>query len=72
MAAAIDKKPERIVPLPFTVSDWPLDVDEPVEYRANSCMVIVKGSPNESNERGTYYYAFDGESFNLRATAPRQ
>ncbi|MDR5731881.1 hypothetical protein QCE47_05905 [Caballeronia sp. LZ025] len=72
MAAAIDKQSGRIVPLPFTVSDWPLDVDEPIEYRANSCMVIVKGSRNESNEHGTYYYAFDGTSFHLRATAPRQ
>ncbi|MFM0051120.1 hypothetical protein [Caballeronia grimmiae] len=72
MAAAIDKKSGRIVPLPFTVSDWPLDVSEPIEYRANSCVVIVKGSRNESNEHGTYYYAFDGTSFSLRATTPRQ
>ena len=72
MAAAIDKKSGRIVPLPFTVSDWPLDVSEPIEYRANSCVVIVKGSRNESNEHGTYYYAFNGTSFHLRATAPRQ
>ena len=72
MAAAIDKTSGRVVPLPFTASDWPLDVDEPIEYRVDSCMVIVKGSRNESNEHGTYYYAFDGASFNLRATAPRQ
>ncbi len=67
MAAAVDTKSGHVTSLPFTVSDWPLDVTEPLMYRANSCMVVVRGSRNESKEHGTYYYAFDGKAFHLRA-----
>ncbi len=70
MAAVIDKSSGRGTSLPFTVSDWPVDVTEPLEYRANSCLVIVRGSRNESREHGTYYYTFDGAQFHLLATEP--
>lgn len=68
MAAAIDQETGRAISLPFTVSDWPLDVTEPLAYRADSCLLIVRGSRNESDEHGTYYYAFDGKAFQLRAS----
>ncbi|MCG5075352.1 hypothetical protein [Paraburkholderia tagetis] len=68
MAAAIDTQSGRVTSLPFSVSDWPLDVTEPLSYRANSCLLIVHGSRNESPEHGTYYYAFDGKVFTLRAS----
>jgi hypothetical protein len=68
MAAAIDAKSGRVTSLPFSVSDWPLDVTEPLSYHPNSCLLIVRGSRNESAEHGTYYYAFDGKTFLLRAT----
>lgn len=68
MAAAIDTKSGRVTSLPFTVSDWPLDVTEPLSYRADSCLLIVRGSRNESAGHGTYYYAFDGKTFRLRAS----
>lgn len=71
MAAAIDTKTGRVTSLPFTVSDWPLDLTEPLTHRANSCMLVVQGSRNESEEHGTYYYGFDGKSFRLRAAFPR-
>lgn len=70
MAVVIDKSSGRVTSLPFTVSDWPLNVTEPLEYRANSCLLVVRGSRNESNEHGTYYYTFDGAKFHLLATAP--
>jgi hypothetical protein len=63
MAAAIDKKTGRVTSLPFTVSDWPLDVTEPLSYRADSCILVVRGSRNESAAHGTYYYGFDGKAF---------
>lgn len=69
MAAAIDVKTGRVTSLPFTVSDWPIDVTEPLAYRADSCLLIVRGSRNESAEHGTYHYAFDGKTFSLRKTA---
>lgn len=70
MAAVIDTKTGRVTSLPFTVSDWPLDVTEPLSYRADSCLLIVKGSRNESAAHGTYYYLFDGKTFRLRASEP--
>ncbi|VVD30291.1 conserved protein of unknown function [Paraburkholderia dioscoreae] len=69
MAAAIDAKSGRVTSLPFTVFDWPIDVTEPLSYRADSCLLGVHGSRNESTERGTYYYAFDGKTFRLRTSA---
>ena len=65
MAAVIDKTSGRVTSLPFTVSDWPRDVTEPLQYRANSCLLIVQGSRNESREHGRYYYSFDGALFRL-------
>jgi hypothetical protein len=70
MAAAIDAKSGRVTSLPFTVSDWPLDVSEPLSYHASSCLLVVHGSRNESTEHGTYYYTFDGTAFKLRASKP--
>ncbi|MFX1762657.1 hypothetical protein PWP93_08705 [Paraburkholderia sp. A1RI-2L] len=68
MAAAIDAQSGRVTSLPFTVSDWPLDVTGPLSYRADSCLLVVRGSRNESAGHGTYYYAFDGKTFQLRAS----
>lgn len=70
MAAAIDTTSGRVTSLPFAVSDWPMDVPEPLSYRADSCLLVVKGSRNESDEHGTYYYVFDGKAFRLRASEP--
>jgi hypothetical protein len=70
MAAAIDAASGRVTSLPFTVSDWPLDVSEPLSYHADSCLLVVHGSQNESAEHGTYYYTFDGTAFRLRASIP--
>jgi hypothetical protein len=62
MAAAIDARSGKVVMLPFTVSDWPLDITEPLDYRKDSSLLVVRGSRNEQ-ERGTYYYRFDGAAF---------
>jgi hypothetical protein len=67
MAAAVDTKTGRVTSLPFTVSDWPLDVTEPLTHRANSCLLVVQGSRDESKEHGTYYFTFDGNAFHQRA-----
>jgi hypothetical protein len=70
MAAAIDTVTGRVSSLPFTVSDWPLDVTEPLSWRADSRLLIVLGSRNESRQRQTYDYVFNGKTFALRATGP--
>ncbi len=71
MAAAIDTKTGHVSSLPFTVSDWPLNVTEPLNFHVNSCLLVVQGSRNESKQHGTYYYAFDGKSFRLQASDAR-
>jgi hypothetical protein len=64
MAAAIDAKTGKVAMLPFTVSDWPLDVTEPISFRKDSALLIVQGSRNE-RAHGIYYYRFDGTQFRL-------
>ncbi|MDR5882102.1 hypothetical protein [Caballeronia sp. LZ032] len=62
MAAAIDSNTGKVVMLPFTVSDWPLDITEPLAYRKDGALLTVHGSRNEQGQ-GTYYYRFDGSAF---------
>ena len=50
--------------LPFSVSDWPLNVTEPLSFRKDSCLLVVRGSRNEQGH-GTYYYKFKGNGFEL-------
>ena len=70
MGGAIDTKTGRVTMLPFTISDWPLDVTEPVSFRKNSCLLIVRGSRNEQGH-GTYYYRFSGKAFDLDKAVER-
>jgi hypothetical protein len=64
MGAAIDAKTGAVAMLPFTVSDWPLDVTDPLSYRKDSSLLVIRGSRNEKGS-GTYYYHFDGRKFRL-------
>jgi hypothetical protein len=64
MAAAIDAPTGAVTMLPFTVSDWPLDVTEPLSYRKDSSLLVIRGSRSEKGN-GTYYYDFDGKAFRL-------
>ena len=64
MGGVIDVKSGHVVMLPFTVSDWPLDVTEPLSFKKDSRLLVVQGSRNEQNP-GTYYYRFDGNKFSL-------
>jgi hypothetical protein len=65
MAAAIDKRSGRVTSLPFTVSDWPLNVTEPLAYRADSRLLVVSGRRNERGDAGPHDYLFDGRGFRL-------
>lgn len=64
MAAAINATTGAVTMLPFTVSDWPLDVTEPLSYRKDSSLLVVRGCRSEKG-KGTYYYNFDGKRFRL-------
>ena len=64
MTAAVNAKTGAVVMLPFTVSNWPLDVTEPLSFRKDSCLLVIQGSRNERG-KGIYYYDFNGTSFKL-------
>ena len=61
---AIDAKTGRVTWLPFTVCCWDVDVQEPIEFRRDSRLLVVHGSRNEKGS-GTYYYALDKDKFKL-------
>lgn len=64
MGAVIDAKTGTVTKIPFTISDWPLAVTEPLHYKLGSSLLIVQGSRNEKGN-GTYYYHFVGDRFVL-------
>lgn len=64
MGGAIDARNGSVAMLPFTVSDWPLDVTEPLSFKRDSCLLVIQGSRNEQGH-GTYYYKFEGNRFEL-------
>jgi hypothetical protein len=64
MGGAVDTKSGNVVMLPFTISDWPLEVTEPLSFRKDSCLLVAQGSRNEQGH-GTYYYKFNGRQFDL-------
>lgn len=64
MAVAVDANTGATVWLPFTVCCWNPDVEEPVGFRRDSKLVIVRGNRDETGN-GTYYYLFDQNRFTL-------
>jgi hypothetical protein len=64
MTVVIDAKTGVVAWLPFTVCCWDADVDEPIAFRRDSRLILVRGSRNETGG-GTYYYAFDRDQFVL-------
>jgi hypothetical protein len=61
---AIDAKTGVVVWLNFSVCCWPLQVKEPLEFKLNSSLLIVRGSRNEEGQ-GTYYYLLKDQEFVL-------
>jgi len=62
MSAAIDAKTGAVTWLPFTVCCWEANIQEPLEFRRNSHLLIVHGSRDEQGS-GIHYYKFDGRQF---------
>ncbi len=64
MSVAVDAQTGNVIWLPFTVCCWNPDIEQPVQFRRDSKLVIVHGSRNETGN-GTYYYLFDQNRFTL-------
>jgi hypothetical protein len=71
MSAAIDTKTGVVVWLPFTVCCFPPEVSEPLEFKLDSRLLIVRGSRNEKGA-GTYYYLLDPQRFILLKAEEKQ
>jgi hypothetical protein len=64
MAAAIDRVSGAVVMLPFRVSDWPLEREEPFDYQPDSRLLVVHGRRNEG-VAGVFRYELAGGRFRL-------
>jgi hypothetical protein len=64
MGTVIDAKTGAVTMLPFMVSNWPLEVTEPLSFRKDSCLLVIQGSRNEKGQ-GKYYYKFESNNFKL-------
>jgi len=62
MAAAIDRTSGAVVMLPFRVSDWPPEREEPFDYRPDSRLLIVHGRRDEG-AAGVFRYELAGGRF---------
>jgi len=60
-----------VVWLPFTVCCFPPEVSEPLEFKLDSRLLIVRRSRNE-NGAGTYYYLLDPQRFILLKAEEKQ
>ncbi|HEY6969216.1 MAG TPA: hypothetical protein VJA94_08430 [Candidatus Angelobacter sp.] len=60
----IDAPTGKVYWLPFTICCWPVEVEDPIQFRVDSRLVIFTGSRNEKGQ-GVYYYKFEGNRFVL-------
>jgi hypothetical protein len=65
-AGALDARSGRVTWLPFTVCCGNHGDREPIEFRPDSALLIVRGMRNKAGD-GTYYYRIAGGSFKLIA-----
>jgi hypothetical protein len=62
MTAVIDAKTGKVQWLPFTLCCWDADIQEPVEYRIDSDLIILHGQKNEQYP-GTWSVRFTNGRF---------
>jgi hypothetical protein len=64
MAAAIDATTGLVAWLPFTVCCWRIPITEPLEFYADSRLLVVHGSRDEQGDGDeTRYYEFQNNTF---------
>jgi len=64
MGAALDAKTGTVSWIPFTLCCWPLEVEDPLNFRVDSKLIVFTGSRGEQGQ-GVYYYRFEGGKFVL-------
>ena len=71
MGVLIDARTGRVYWLPMKVCCGPLEVENPLDYRVDSRLIIFTGSPDEEKQ-GVYYYKFEGNRFVLLQTVEKK
>lgn len=63
-AVAIDAKTGRVAWVPFSICCFPENVDEPIQFRLDSSLIMFAGLRNEEGPRHeSHFYKFDGKRF---------
>ena len=69
---AIDAVTGRTTWVPFTLSNWPIGVDDPRQFRRDSRLLILRGQRNEAGLDEIWDYLIDDTGFHLlREQKPR-
>src|SRR5258708_29779447 len=63
MGAVIDAKSGSVYWLPHTICCWGTEVDDPIEHRLDSRLIIFSGQRNEAGDDGIHFYEFDNGKF---------
>jgi len=71
MGVVIDGRTGRVYWLPTKICCWPLEVQNPLEFRVDSRLIIFTGSRDEEKQ-GVYYYKFNGGRFVLLKAVERE
>ena len=69
MGAVIDANTGRVYWMPHTTCCWPVELNDPIQYRLDSRLIIFSGARNEKDgDEGTHYYEFrDGKFLHIRS-----
>lgn len=62
---AIDAVTGRTTWVPFTLSNWPIGVDDPRRFRRDSRLLILRGQRNEEGPDEIWNYLIDDTGFHL-------
>lgn len=63
LVAVLDKHSGKVSWLPFTVCCWRDSQREPVQFRADSELLVLHGQRDEQGSAGPHYYRFHGGTF---------
>lgn len=72
--AIINAKTGKVRFPPFTLCCWPPNVDDPIEFRPDSKLIVLNGQINEGGQDkdGKFYYQWEGDQFKFLQFSPRK
>jgi len=63
MGAAIDAKTGKVHWWDFSVCCWDESVEDPINFRLDSSLIVFSGLRNEKGSKGQYYYKIEHGKF---------